>query len=687
MTVAPGTPAGPGTPATNDPAKVPAFPAPRARSRPSREEPPDLSGLHPLLGRQLSRLRLSPGRGPDSPADGSASSGQAQVWQQLLERVSSTYTDADSDRTALERSIEIYSREMSDLYEELRGRSEFTWAIVQNAAEAILTIDAEDRISSFNPAAERMFGWPAEEVLGGNIAELLQQGGEMPRLTAILAERLGENRHADITTEARGRRRDGKVFPMMTSISVDVVAGHRVTTAVIRDISDQKSFEAQLRYQAGHDALTGMPNRARFNELLDHQLQEAAGEGSDMALLFCDLDRFKMINDTLGHQVGDGVLIRAAQRFRIAVRSGDLVARLAGDEFVVLCPRITGMTEARMVAESIVSAFSEPFTVDGHEVVVSVSVGVVNADLTISGEELLRKADLAMYAAKRAGRSRVQVYETGMVSVVTERMDVENGLRSALRENELVLHYQPIVRLGDRRVQEVEALVRWERPGHGLMAPGTFLSVAEEAGLAPALDRWVLETACRDAASWPSPVAVSVNLSERLLSQTGVVELVMDVLERTGLSPYRLGIEVTEHLLGRNVPEAVRALGRLRELGIEVYLDDFGTEYSSLSRLRQLSLDVLKIDQSFVADLGEPSGQVIVSAIIGMAHGLGLVVVAEGVEETAQLDILVGLGCDAVQGFLLARPLPVDQLQEFLREHAIEERAGELGRVLLPPYT
>ena len=627
---------------------------PAPRSPPPVEEP-----LHPLLSRQLSRLNLDPTEVPGgivAPA----------VWRQLLRRVSCAYDDADKDRYTLERSIDISGSEMAELYEQLRSRAEFTRAIVDNAAEAILTVDAGGRISSFNIAAERMFGWPGQEIIGRPGGLLLAKDGELRRVQAIVAERLGNDRHVDVATEVRGRHRDGTVFPMMMSLSVDLVRGEQTSTAIIRDISDQKTFEAKLRYQAGHDAMTGLPNRARFHEILTEALVQAGHGGRDLALLFCDLDRFKLINDSLGHSVGDTVLIQAAQRFRDAVRPADVVARLSGDEFVVLCPRVRDLTEARTVAEGIVSAFADPFCIDGQEIVVSVSVGVVGGDTSVSGEDMVRKADLAMYAAKRAGRSRVQVYETGMVSLVTARLDVENGLRTAIRENELVLHYQPIVRIRDRRITKVEALVRWQRPGHGLVPPGLFLSVADEAGLAPALDRWVLETACAEAASWPSDVTVSVNLSERLLSQTGVIEMVTGVMERTGLPAGRLGIEVTEHLLGRNVPEAVRALAQLRELGVGIYLDDFGTEYSSLSRLRQLELDVLKIDQSFVRDLLDPSARVIVSAIIAMAHGLRLEVVAEGVETDDQLASLVALGCDSIQGYLLSRPVPRATLRALL---------------------
>jgi predicted signal transduction protein with EAL and GGDEF domain len=366
--------------------------------------------------------------------------------------------------------------------------------------------------------------------------------------------------------------------------------------------------------------------------------------------------------------------VNAAARFRAAIRPGDLVARLSGDEFVVLCPNVMGTTEARLIAESIVAAFSFPFKLGSHDVVASVSVGVVAGDTSVSGEELLRKSDLAMYSAKRGGRSRVHVYEAGMVSTVAARMEIENGLRAALRDGGLLLHYQPIVSTSDGVVRKVEALVRWDRPGYGVVPPATFLPIANEAGLAPAVDQWVLETACSEAASWRHDVTVSVNLSDRLLSQPGVVDLVTGVLERSALKAQRLGIEVTERLLGADMPQAVGALRQLQSIGVGVYLDDFGTKYSSLARLRQLDFDVLKIDRSFVVDLADPSSRIIVESVIRMARALGLETVAEGVETQEQYDTLAALGCDAMQGYLLAEPMPADAVRNHLEGSAQVDR-------------
>jgi diguanylate cyclase (GGDEF)-like protein/PAS domain S-box-containing protein len=620
-------------------------------------------GLHSLLHRQLARLGLSADRAPgDSPDRVSG----LQQWRELLSRVSVAYTDADNDRYTLERAIDISSSEMAELHEELRTRAAFTRAIVETAGDAIITTNGKGVITSFNPAAERLFGWTADEACRQRIDVLLQEG-ERQRLEAISSERLGAGIREAMSLELGARHRDGTELHLLASISVSVADTSELVTMVIRDISAQKTFEERLRHQAGHDALTGLPNRARFHELLDAEMARARRDGSDIALLFCDLDRFKLINDSLGHEVGDAVLVSAAGRFKSAVRPGDLVARLSGDEFIALCPGLMGTTEARLIAESVVAAFSVPFHLGAHDVMASVSVGVVvTGGTSVSGEQLLRMSDLAMYSAKRGGRSRVHVYEAGMVSTVTTRMEIENGLRAALRDGGLLLYYQPIVSTGDGVIRKVEALVRWERPGHGVVSPVTFLPIADEAGLSPAIDQWVLEAACSEAASWSHDVTVSVNLSGRMLSQPGVIDLVVGALERSGLNARRLGIEVTERLLGADMPQAVGALRQLQALGIGVYLDDFGTQYSSLARLRQLDFDVLKIDRSFVVDLPDPSSRIVVASVIKMARALGLETVAEGVETQEQYDTLVELGCDAIQGYLLSEPLPTDALRTLL---------------------
>ena len=619
-------------------------------------------GLHPLLHRQLARLGLSadlsPGNSPDDAFG-------LRQWRELLSRISVAYTDADNDRYTFERSIDVSDREMAELHEKLRTRAAFTRAIVESAGDAIITTDGNGVITSFNPAAERLLGWTAEGACGQS-ANILLQDGERQRLEAMVMEQLGGSAGGTMSLELGARHRDGTELHLLTTVSVSVADTDVLVTMITRDISAQKTFEERLRHQAGHDALTGLPNRARFHELLDAELARAREAGDDIALLFCDLDRFKLINDSLGHDVGDAVLVNAAARFQASIRPCDLVARLSGDEFVILCPGIMGTTEARLIAESIVTGFSVPFHLGAHDVVASVSVGVVTGDTSVSGEELLRKSDLAMYSAKRGGRSRVHVYEADMVSTVTTRMEIENGLRAALRDGGLLLYYQPIVSTGDGVVRKVEALVRWERPGHGVVLPATFLPVANEAGLAPAVDRWVLEAACSEAASWAHDVTVSVNLSDRLLSQPGVVDLVTGVLGRSGLKAQRLGIEVTERLLGTDMPQAVGALRQLQFLGVGVYLDDFGTEYSSLARLRQLDFDVLKIDRSFVVDLANPSSRIIVASVIRMARALGLETVAEGVDTQERYDTLVELGCDAMQGYLLAEPLPADALRSYL---------------------
>jgi diguanylate cyclase (GGDEF)-like protein/PAS domain S-box-containing protein len=609
-----------------------------------------VSDLHPLLSRQLRRLRLAE---QVTPADEAA-------WRSLLDRVSIAYADADRELYTLERSVDVTSAEMEELYEQLRRREAAVRAIVDHAAEAILTVEDDGVITSFNPAAEQMYGWTSTEILGRSLSVLVPAGQELP-----IDGPPGES----AAVEGVGLHRDGSTFPVLASIGFRKVDDRTIATVIVRDISERKTFEAKLEYQAGHDSLTGLPNRALFGELLQRALVSAERRGTELAVLFCDLNRFKIINDSLGHEAGDHVLIAAASRFRAAVRAGDTVARLSGDEFVILCEDVGRGKDVETVAQRIHHNFAMPVHLGRQRVHVSCSVGIAYGSGRTS-EEVLRNADLAMYRAKRAGVGESAVFDDALHLWAAHRLDIENGLRRALQRGELRLHYQPIVRTDDGSVERVEALVRWYRPGHGLVPPAEFLEIAEEAGLIRQIDEWVLTLACAQAAQWSIPVPIAVNFSAMMFAHPGAGELVAAALAGSGLPPSRLAIEIPETLLGQNLPIAAEALTGIRALGVGVHLDDFGAKYSSLGRLRNFELDVLKIDRTFIDRLDDPTNRAIVHAVVGLAHALGLTTVAEGVETPAQLVELRAIGCDFVQGYLVARPLTPQRMQEFV------ERAG-----------
>ena len=420
---------------------------------------------------------------------------------------------------------------------------------------------------------------------------------------------------------------------------------------------EMRALHDALSQRVRRDALTGLPNRIALTEALD---ERHAGQRR-VAILFIDLDGFKLVNDSLGHAAGDELLIRVAERILAAVRGADLVARLGGDEFVVTCAGIDNLGEATEVAARICGAIESPFRIGNQDVVISASVGIAFAEPgACTADEILRRADLAMYRAKVAGRSRVVVFDDEMQLEVERRLVTENALWRAIGADELRVYYQPIVTMADERIAGYEALVRWQPPGRDLVPPDQFIPIAEQTRLISAVDSWVVRRACAQAASWPDPnLVLAVNLSGRDLEDANLADAVVDALSTSGLAPRRLVVELTETTLMSRSPAGVATLDRLRSLGVQVAIDDFGTGYSSLSSLRELPASTLKIDRSFIATVdGDATAAAIVGAIITMARALRLTVVAEGVERPAQAELLRSLGCHHAQGYLFGAPAP-----------------------------
>jgi diguanylate cyclase (GGDEF)-like protein len=429
------------------------------------------------------------------------------------------------------------------------------------------------------------------------------------------------------------------------------------------DVSSREmgSLHEALSRQALQDTLTGLPNRAALIRHLDQSLAACARVGQGLAVLFIDLDGFKQVNDSLGHAVGDELLVLASQRIRACMRPNDVVARLGSDEFVVVCPNVSDSAIVPSIAARIGSQLAAPFPIGDHEAVVSASIGLVTtADSATTAEDLLGQADLAMYEAKIGGRDRATVFDSSMQLAVDTKFSVRNALGRAITGHELRVLYQPIVSLAHQRVIGAEALVRWERPGFGLLSPDEFIPIAEEGSLISAVDCWVLQEACRRGTQWcEAGGTIAVNLSARTLQQDDVVHALSRSLRRTGIPPGQLTLEITETTLLGGLGATKHNLGRLRDLGVKLSIDDFGTGHSSLSQLQQTDVDILKIDQSFVSLMDEdPSSAAIVSAIITLGHALGLTLVAEGVERATQAALLREQGCDAAQGWLFGRPLP-----------------------------
>ncbi|MDM7942158.1 MAG: EAL domain-containing protein [Hydrogenophaga sp.] len=545
-------------------------------------------------------------------------------------------------------------------------------AIAETGASA-----QEPRIVFVNDAFEQHTGYSRAEVLGQTPRMLLELDPSIAKLQGLAA---GLQQNQQARTELMVRRKNGALFWVELEV-VSVQANAEEVThwvAVGRDITQRKTAEDMIRHLAFYDALTDLPNRQLLLDRLQQALAASARSGQHGALMFIDLDNFKILNDTLGHHMGDQLLQKVASRLTRSVRKSDMVARLGGDEFVVMVDDLStdpdaAAYKARALAEKVLNTLREPFQLNGHQHFATPSIGVTsfNGDQSDVGE-LLKQADLAMYQAKSLGRNTVCFFDPGMQATVSANATVSSDLRVALRETQLVVHYQPQVdRVGV--ITGVEALVRWQHPERGLVYPADFIPVAEDTGLILPLGQWVLETACEQLAAWATrpqtaSLSIAVNVSVRQFRHPDFVDMVMAAIQRTGIRPHRLKLELTESLLADRMEITIDKMGMLKALGVTLSLDDFGVGYSSLSVLKRLPLDQLKIDKGFVADvLTDPNDAAISRAIIALAQSLSLQVVAEGVETQEQRDFLAYQGCDQFQGHLFSKPLPIEALDSLLQ--------------------
>ena len=519
-----------------------------------------------------------------------------------------------------------------------------------------------------NTALAELSDLSAPEHVGRRMTETL---GFSPVLALNLRRVLATGRSVDdVELAAEGRTWTSSYFPVRNGPRLLGVG------SVVIDVTGQREAEKALTHSATHDALTGLPNRALFSDRLLVALAQAERTGSLVAVLFCDVDRFKMINDSLGHSAGDALLRQVGARLATVVRQGDTVARLGGDEFALLCTDVAGVDEARAVGERVCAVLREPIQVGPRLLTSTMSVGVAVAE---PGErdvaDLLRDADVAMYQAKDAGRDQVAVFDATLRVSASERLELHGDLRGAIAAGQIDVAYQPVIRLADMNgngardgVVGLEALARWRRDGHGDVSPAAFIPMAEDLGLIHALGEHVLRTACAQLAQWREetglPLTVAVNMSALQLADHGCVDLVADVLRDVGLPPGALELEITESVLMLDVEQSLHRLAELRELGVSVAVDDFGTGYSSLAYLRDLPVDVLKIDRSFTSRL--PGDRAMFSFIVELARAIGATTVVEGVETDEELRLVVELGCDQAQGFYLSRPLTPDAVRDFL---------------------
>jgi len=534
--------------------------------------------------------------------------------------------------------------------------------VYSHSPAGIIFTDEAHRILSINPATTQMTGYEPFELQGQTVFSLIEfeAGQSAQEMSEQLVMRGTWNGELAVT------QKNGQTFPAGTRINrVDDpqsgLPAHYVW--ILADITERKEAEDRMRHIAQTDALTGLPNRMALLMRLAQILPDARRHQWKVAMMFLDLDRFKTINDTLGHQVGDELLREVACRLSRLVRESDFVARLGGDEFVIILPAISTPADAATVASKITATLSTPIEADGHELHTSPSIGIsIFPDDGTDGNTILKNADTAMYHAKAAGRNNYQFFAAEMNQSAAERLNIERMLRHAIARNELSIDFQPQFDAASRQPTGVEALARWYHPTDGMISPARFIPVAEETGLIVDIGEWVLTAACREMAHWIhaglKPLRVAVNVSALQLRRRDFCETVANALATSGLAPELLELEITESAVMENPQEAIKVLERLGRMGVTLAIDDFGTGYSSLAYLKLFPIDHLKIDRSFVADIEHDlNDRAIAFGTIALAHSLGLKVIAEGVETEDQLDLLRGNRCDEVQGYLLSKPM------------------------------
>ncbi len=579
------------------------------------------------------------------------------------------------------------ARENRAIQDQLAHSEQWHRFLVNNSPDLIYTLDAEGRISFVNDSIETITGQRKADLLGQPWEMLVLETEREAARWHINERRTGERatRNFELLLNRRGPAEAAD--SAQTGVVVEVSAsgmyqdtpegGRRFigTYGVARDITERKKAEATIAFQAYHDQLTGLPNRALFKDRVTQAIAHARRHGLILAVMFLDLDRFKAVNDTLGHLVGDELLQLVSQRLRHCLREGDTLARIGGDEFLLLLPHIRTRDNAAHIAEKILTSLKTPFHLNGHELYISASIGIaIYPNDGITHETLIKHADIAMYNAKDEGRNDYRFFDSSLNQHLTGRMTLETDLRRGLQRGEFEMHYQPKVDVGSGRIVGMEALIRWRHPQRGLVLPNEFIAIAEDSGLITPMSEWVLDSVCRQARCWQDmelhPTALAVNLPARHIEHPDFVDEFVRLLRDYRLSGKGIGIEITEGTLMRDMEGSVHKLRQLSDMGVEISIDDFGTGYSSLAYLKRLPVHVLKIDRSFVHDLDHAdSGPPLVAGIAAMAKGLRLGLVAEGVETQAQLDCLRQIGCNAYQGFLFSHALSVDEATRMLQSN------------------
>lgn len=579
-----------------------------------------------------------------------------------------------TEAAAREVLLRQQARRMETLAENHRQSELRTRAIVDSAIDAIITFDGAGEIITFNPAAERIFGHPVENIVGEPIKTVLPVcGDQVLGGPAAAAEAWSKMAQTQSIRECTGRRIDGTDIDLELSIGTMIVEDQRLFVATARDITLRKQAEARVQYLAHYDSLTDLPNRVLFQERIGQALLQAKRTGRQVALMMLDLDKFKEVNDTLGHHVGDLLLKAAAERIQGSVRESDTVARLGGDEFAVILTNLGSTSDAGHIAEAIVTSVAEPFELEKHELRTSVSVGIsIFSNGDDNPEDLLKHADLALYRAKAKGRNTYEFYVPQMDAMVQAHKEMERELRRALRREELSLEYQPLVDAESGTITAVEALLRWDHGNRGHLDAGDFIPMVRDTEVIVPVGNWVIRHACTQTREWLDaglqPARISVNMAALELCHERFVSELADALGQARLEPSMLQLEFTEEALLLVADRAPGRIEKLRDIGVRLSIDDFGSGASSLDYLKRHPVDQLKIDPSFLKKAGTtPNGSALFASMVELGHSIGATIDVEGVETQDQLDLVRRLGVEDMQGFFLCRPLPAEGMGKVLR--------------------
>jgi len=605
---------------------------------------------------------------------------KALVDSLTTQRVRETLSTAlESERTRLQEVNEALAEETS---RKLRAQQNEMLAAqklrihIERTPLAVLEWDRGQRITAWNPAAEAIFGFPSYDAIGKKLSHLLSSEAEREDVEGMCRELLesGEGNKHTLANVTRGGRTIHCEW-----YNTPVIDGEgRVTgfASLVHDVTERLNTERTIHYMAHHDALTGLPNRRLMQDRLNQAIMAARRKQRHVAVLFLDLDRFKVVNDTLGHDTGDFILKDVARRLVSCVREGDTVSREGGDEFVMILPDLERPEHARVVADKIIKELTRPVEIGGHEIHVTPSIGISHYPNDATDvHQLLKHADNAMYQAKDAGRNTVRFFTNDLNFLLSKRLEIEGRLRKAIENEEFFLRYQPQVELATGRISGMEALIRWNDPQKGEIFPKDFIFVAEELGLIVPIGEWVFRTACRQLRHWEEeglpPVTISINISPRQFMSRRLVSTLLAIVRDVGADPRHIELEITETMIMRNVEQSIETLSQLRSVGMQVAVDDFGVGYSSLGQLKRLPASSMKIDRSFIMNVpDDPSSGSITEAIIAMAKRLKLRCIAEGVETRAQLEFLRANQCEAFQGFLFSRPVTALEATAMLKAQA-----------------